>query len=67
MRNPAPQLTIIEDAPDGLHLKMLYHREVEVLCFVKHWIPDVKIVNNPHLENLLLDQIRQYMEGADLA
>jgi hypothetical protein len=46
---------------------MLYHREVEVLCFVKHWIPDVKIVSNPHLENLLMEHIRQFMEGMDQA
>jgi predicted DNA-binding transcriptional regulator YafY len=32
MRNPAPQLTIIEDAPDGLHLKCCII--VRLKCFV---------------------------------
>jgi predicted DNA-binding transcriptional regulator YafY len=60
MRNPGPQLTIIEDAPDGLHLEMMYHREVEVLCFVKHWLPDIRIIGNQHLKNMLMDQIKSY-------
>lgn len=61
MRNPAPQMTILEDAPDGLHLEMLYHQDVEVLCFVKHWLPDVTIIENRYLENLLMEQISHYL------
>jgi predicted DNA-binding transcriptional regulator YafY len=60
MRNPGPQLTIVKDAPDGLHLQMTYHRDVEVLYFVKHWLPDIRIIGNPHLKKMLMDQIKNY-------
>jgi predicted DNA-binding transcriptional regulator YafY len=60
MRNPGPQIAIIKDAPDGLHLQMTYHRDVEVLYFVKHWLPDIRIIGNPHLKKMLMDQIKNY-------
>lgn len=61
MRNPGANLTIIEDAADGLHLEMAYHRDVEVLCFVKHWIPEVRIVGNKIMESALIGQINSYL------
>jgi predicted DNA-binding transcriptional regulator YafY len=40
MRNPGSNITIVEDSQNGLLLEMIYHRDIEVLRFVKHWIPD---------------------------
>jgi predicted DNA-binding transcriptional regulator YafY len=62
MRNPGPQLTILEDVQDGLHLEMVYHRDVEVLCFVKHWLPDVQIINNTNLKTKLAENIKSYLK-----
>ena len=35
LRNPGPNLTIIDDAQDRLYLEMVYHRDVEGLCTFK--------------------------------
>lgn len=62
LRNPGPAMTIIKQDKDSLHLEMTYHREVEVMCLVKHWIPDVRIVGNEALTRRLREELNGYVE-----
>ncbi|WP_045213671.1 helix-turn-helix transcriptional regulator, partial [Desulfonatronovibrio magnus] len=59
-RNPGAAVFIINEDDHGLHLEMTYHRDIEVLCFVKHWIPDVRIVGDERLTGRLREEISIY-------
>ncbi len=61
-RNPGPGISIIKEDDQALHLEMTYHREVEVLCFVKHWIPDVRIVGDERLIGRLREELSIYFD-----
>lgn len=62
-RNPAKNMEILEEHSSHLLLRMTYHRDLEVLSFVKRWIPDITIEDNPQLEQKLFCQVEMYLEG----
>lgn len=65
IRHTGANLDIIKDDSDGLHLEMYYHRNVEVLSFVKHWIPDISVVEDNELTSKLRSQLAKYISLID--
>ncbi len=61
-RNPGPGISIIKEDDQRLYLEMIFHREVEVMCFVKHWIPDLRIVEDAGLVGRLKEELKDYVE-----
>ncbi len=56
-RKSYPNITIEEDKGTELYLQMTYYNNIEVLNFVKRWLPYIKIIDhkelNMELKNLL--------------
>ena len=53
--------TISKKEESFLEIKMLYYNDIEVLNFVKKWIPHIKIINNTQLEEKLQKMLLEYL------
>lgn len=61
-RNPPTNIEIREEDDESLTLQMQYHNDLEVLSYVKHWMPDITIENHPQLEQKLFCQVESYLD-----
>ncbi|NCC25995.1 MAG: WYL domain-containing protein [Deltaproteobacteria bacterium] len=57
-RNPGPYLEIIEDDGQNMICRQTYFRKDEVICLVKHWLPDVRV-----LDEALQGQVDGMLQG----
>jgi len=53
--------TILEEKNNTLLIKMYYYNDVEVLTFVKKWIPFIEIVDNEKLKKELFQTLKDYL------
>lgn len=52
----------VRETADSLILRLHYREEREVLAFIRHWMPDVTIEDNPHMEARLIRQVEAYLD-----
>jgi len=61
-RNAPANCEVLEEDDNTLQLRMIYHMDVEVLCLVKHWLPDIIIKDDERLQRSLHGQLAGYLE-----
>jgi len=61
-RKPLKNITILSTEEDVLELLFEYYSDVEVLNFVKKWLPDVQIVDHSKLSSKLEDILKNYLK-----
>lgn len=62
-RKKSKELQIIEKHKDHLLVKMYYYNDIEILTFVKKWIPYIKILDNASLRKKLYKILHNYLEN----
>ena len=60
-RNSPKNVTIISRSDTDIEIQFDYYNEIEVLNFVKKWLPDVKIVNNTEVKQKLQESLQSYL------
>lgn len=61
-RKKRKELKIIKEHTDHLIVSMSYYGDVEVLTFVKKWLPDIEIVDNDDLQSMLHNILNRYLK-----
>jgi len=61
-RKSERQFEILKDDGQTFLIKMYYYNDVEVLTFVKKWLPDIKIVENENLKKELKKILKEYVK-----
>ncbi len=65
-RKTFPNITILEEKNDGLLLQMRYYHSIEVMRFVKTWLPYISINDNEELRNelteILTKSLKHYID-----
>jgi len=55
-------IEIIEENENSLTIKMHYYQDIELLNFIKSWLPYISIVDNPALQNKLKEILEQTLK-----
>ncbi len=63
-RNPPGNITIISRSDTELEIQFDYYNEIEVLNFVKKWLPDIKIIDHTELKQKLQESLQNYLENS---
>lgn len=61
-RKTGETFTILEENKRSLLVEMQYYNDVEVLTFVKKWLPFIEIVNNEKLKTKLQNILEEYLK-----
>ena len=62
-RKPSKGIEISKEAEDHLVITMSYYGDVEVLTFVKKWLPHIEILDNDLLRAKLLASLQNYLQS----
>ena len=62
-RSPPKNITIISRSDIDIEIQFDYYNEIEVLNFVKKWLPDIKIIGNTELKQKLQESLQNYLEN----
>jgi predicted DNA-binding transcriptional regulator YafY len=62
-RDVPANMEIVEQYEDYTIVRMIYHNEIELFSFVKQWIPNVKIIDNPVLSDKLSTQLQDFLSA----
>jgi len=60
-REKTTAFKIEEEQKDFLLIRMFYYNDVEILNFVKKWIPFIRVVDNEHLKQKLQKMLQEYL------
>ena len=61
-RKSSTAFRIIKKSTTSMLVEMKYYNDVEVLTFVKKWLPFIEIVDNKELKNILHDSLKNYLK-----
>jgi len=61
-RKPHSMLNIEKEEVDYLLVIFKYYNDIEVLNFVKKWLPEIQIINNPKLSQKLTNILQNYLK-----
>ena len=61
-RNLPKQANIMKETQEVLYIEFEYYNKVEVLSFVKQWLPEIKILNNDELSNDLKNILKKFLD-----
>lgn len=61
-RNSPKNVTLISRSDTEIEIQFDYYNEIEVLNFVKKWLPDVRIVNSTGLKQKLQESLQSYLK-----
>ncbi|WP_434579820.1 WYL domain-containing protein [Sulfurimonas sp. NW15] len=61
LRKKGDMFTIIKQNKSSLIVSMQYYNDIEVLTFVKKWIPFVQIEDNEDLKSKLYETLKEYL------
>jgi len=53
----------IEEREEGALLTFFYYNEMELFDFLKHWLPDIRIMDAPKLQAEFESIVQQYFNG----
>jgi len=62
MRHLPSNMHLVEESGDTALLDFDYYHETELFDFLKHWLPDVKIMNNTTLSEKFATMLHSYFE-----
>jgi predicted DNA-binding transcriptional regulator YafY len=54
--------TFIREEEDGVVFSVQYTQPLEILPFIKEWLPDMEILEPTELRNILLDELNNYLQ-----
>ncbi len=60
-RKPSRNMTFLSNVEEMIQIEFKYYNEIEVLNFVKHWLPEVKILDNAELKHKLQILLQEYL------
>ena len=60
-RKPSRNMTFLSNVEEMIQIEFKYYNEIEVLNFVKHWLAEVKIVDNAELKHKLQILLQEYL------
>lgn len=61
-RKQPKNINIISKSDTESKMLLHYYDDREALSFVKKWLPDIQILDNPHLDNKLQKIIEEYLQ-----
>ncbi len=62
-RSPPRNITIISRSDRELEIQFDYYNDIEVLNFVKKWLPDIKIIDHLKLKQKLQKTLQNYLQN----
>ena len=60
-REKSKSFTILQESKNKLLVEMNYYNDIEVLNFVKKWLPSIEIVDNDELKKQLYLTLKDYL------
>lgn len=61
-RKPPSNISILSKSENDMEIQFNYYNEIEVLNFVKKWLPEIKIIDNYELKKKLESSLRGYLK-----
>lgn len=61
-RKKSKAFKLLTESESSMLVQMKYYNDVEVLTFVKKWLPFIEIVNNKELKNRLHESLKNYLQ-----
>ena len=62
-RSPPKNITIISRSDIDIEIQFDYYNDIEVLNFVKKWLPDIRIIDNKELKQKLQESLQNYLKN----
>lgn len=61
-RKKSTAFTLLRENTSSMLIEMKYYDDIEVLTFVKKWLPFIEIIDNEELKNKLYDILKEYLQ-----
>ena len=62
-RKPPNNISILSKSENDMEIEFNYYNEIEVLNFVKKWLPDIRITDDPQLKLKLQESLQNYLKN----
>lgn len=62
-RKPPSNVIILSKSKSDMEIQFNYYNEIEVLNFVKKWLPEIRIIDHSKLKHKLQESLQDYLQN----
>ena len=62
-RTQPKHIELLSQSEESSEIRLHYYNDVEALVFVKQWLPDIQIIDNPTLDTELKNSLNTFLQN----